>query len=259
MNFHLITLFPELVNEALKWGVIGRAHEKNIFQFNTINPRDFTNDVHKTVDDRPFGGGDGMVLLYEPLQKALTSIPEWHNKKRIYLSPTGRLLTETVVKELSQSQDFILLSGRYGGVDQRFLHNYEFEQVSIGDYVVSGGELPALILMDALLRKVPGVLGNTESSQSDSFAKNPHFEAPLFTRPREADYGAVPSALLSGDHKKIDDFRRWVGLGLTLQWRPELVTLSPEDSQKLKKFLQSAPLAELKLMGFSEEFLKKWN
>jgi len=254
MNFHVITLFPELINEPLKWGIIGRALEKKVFSVATVNPRDFTTDVHKTVDDRPFGGGDGMVMLFEPLAKALESIPEYKTKKKIYLSPTGKLLNESLVRELGGSQDFILLSGRYGGIDQRFLNQYEFEAVSIGDYVVSGGELPALILMDALLRKVDGVLGNNRSAGSDSFASDPHFEAPLFTRPSENAAGKVPAVLMSGDHKKIDEFRRLVGLALTIQNRPGLVEISEGDKKKLKKLLTETSPEDLKILGLSKDF-----
>jgi tRNA (guanine37-N1)-methyltransferase len=257
MNFHVISLFPEMLADALKWGVVGRAREKGLFNVDFVDPRKFTSDVHKTVDDRPFGGGDGMVMLFEPLSKAIESIPNQQSKKKIYLSPTGRLLNESLVQELSGHGDFILLSGRYGGVDQRLLNHYEFEAVSVGDYVVSGGELPALILMDALLRKVSGVLGNSQSSAEDSFARYPHFEAPQFTRPSEIPAGKVPATLMSGDHKKIEEFRRLVGLGLTLQNRPGLVQISEDDKKKLAKFFAGITAEDLKTLGFTEDFLRR--
>lgn len=259
MRFDVITAFPDMMTEALKWGVVGRSQEKGIFQFNAINPRDFTTDAHKTIDDRPFGGGDGMVMLFEPLSRSLESIQDYKNAKKIYLSPSGKLLNESLVTDLSKSKNFIFLCGRYGGVDQRFLNTYEFESISVGDYVVSGGELPALMLMDAILRKIPGVLGNTESAGSDSFAKNPFFEAPLFTRPREHASGAVPEVLLSGDHKKIEEFRFLVGLALTLQNRPGFLTPANEDKKRLKKFFSQTSLEDLNILGFTESFIKQWN
>jgi tRNA (guanine37-N1)-methyltransferase len=258
VNFNFITVFPQMVTEALAWGVIGRAQDKGIYTVKTVNPRDFTTDVHKTIDDRPFGGGDGMVMLYEPLAKAMESISGSEKMKKIYLSPSGRKLDESLLKVLSGYSDFIFLSGRYGGVDQRFLNQYEFMPVSIGDYVVSGGELPALILMDALLRKKPGVLGNEESSSQDSFANSPYLEAPLFTRPRENIAGPVPEILLSGDHKKIDEFRSLVGMALTMQNRPDLIEVNDRDKQNLKKFLQKIKAEYLKTLGFTNDFLLRF-
>lgn len=243
----------------MAFGVIGKARDKGIYKLNTINPRTFTQDVHKTIDDRPFGGGDGMVMLYEPLAQCVESVPEFKKIKKIYLSPVGRLLDEKLVEELALEKDLILLSGRYGGVDQRLLNTYEFENVSIGDYVVSGGELPALILMDTLLRKIPGVLGNDDSSLSDSFAGGKFFEAPLFTRPRENAAGSVPEVLLNGDHKKIAQWREMVGLALTLKNRPELLknSLSTGDQKALKMYLSPWTDVELSMVGLDSDFVKK--
>jgi tRNA (guanine37-N1)-methyltransferase len=255
MKFSVITAFPQLVQEALRWGVIGRALEKNLFALDLINPRDFTSDVHKTIDDRPFGGGDGMVMLYEPLAQALESKPEISTSRKIYLSPAGRKLSESVVNELAQESHLTLLCGRYGGVDQRLLNSYQFENISVGDYVVSGGELPALLLMDAVVRKQPGVLGNEASAKADSFAHGPFFEAPLFTRPAQNKAGAVPAILLSGDHKKIDEFRLWIGQALTLQARPEVA--ADIDIKQLVNYLKKIPHLELQTMGLGESFLKQ--
>lgn len=254
MTFHLISVFPKMLEEALKWGVVGKAFEKDLAHYDCIDPRQFTNDAHKTIDDRPFGGGDGMVMLYEPLSKAIESIANHKACKKIYLSPRGRLLNEGLVNELSRNSNFILLSGRYGGVDQRLLNQYEFEEVSVGDYVVSGGELPSLILIDALMRKVPGVLGNNNSSFEDSFAGGKGFEAPLFTRPQENEAGKVPDILLSGDHQKIAEFRRLIGLALTLKERPELVenTLSNKDKKKIENTLSQLSIAELQVLGLKK-------
>ncbi len=255
MKFTVISAFPQMIEQALQWGVVGRALEKFIFSYEAVNPRDFTTDAHKTIDDRPFGGGDGMVMLYEPLSLVLKSRSEFAGSKKIYLSPAGKKLDEAMVCNLARVAHVTLLCGRYGGVDQRLLNEYDFENVSVGDYVVSGGELPALTLMDAVVRKLPGVLGNQASAQEDSFARGGFFEAPLFTRPSENSAGKVPGILLSGDHKKIDEFRFYVGQGLTLQARPETRALL--DILKLRTFLQRISPEELKVLGFREEFTKQ--
>lgn len=267
-HFSIITAFPQMIEQAMAWGVIGKAREggsnKNpVYDLKTINPRDFTADVHKTIDDRPFGGGDGMVMLYEPLSKCVESIENHKTAKKIYMSPVGKLLNEKLVNELVKEENLIILCGRYGGVDQRLLNQYEFENVSVGDYVVSGGEVPALILMDAMIRKIPGVLGNLESPEADSFAGGKFFEAPLFTRPRaltleasKANAADVPAVLLSGDHKKINEWREKIGLALTLKNRSDLVTLSEKDRADLKKYLSKLNDNELELVGLSAEFVR---
>ncbi len=255
MKFTVISAFPQMIQQTLQWGVVGRALEKNIFTCETINPRDFTSDVHKTIDDRPFGGGDGMVMLYEPLSKAMESKDEIKKSRKMYLSPAGKKLDEAMVCSLAELPHVTLLCGRYGGVDQRLLNEYQFENVSVGDYVVSGGELPALTLMDAVVRKLPGVLGNQASAQEDSFAKGAFFEAPLYTRPSANVSGKVPAVLLSGDHKKIEEFRFFVGQGLTLQARPE--TRGSIDILKLRTYLRNLTPEELQVLGFQEEFVSK--
>lgn len=260
MNFFVITAFPQMIQDGLQWGVIGRAREKGLFSLTTINPRDFSTDVHKSIDDRPFGGGDGMVMLYEPIEKAIQSVNATSARK-VYLSPTGKLLNESMVKDFSNETDILLLSGRYGGVDQRILNHYDFESISVGDYVVSGGELPALILMDAILRKKTGVLGNNESASSDSFASSPFFEAPLFTRPRENEAGKVPDILLSGDHKKIAEFRKYVGMALTLQTRPDLIKADgiAKVLSEIQKYLSPISREDLKTMGLQDSFLQRFH
>lgn len=249
-----------MISDALKWGVVGKALEKSLFSVETINPRSFTSDVHKTVDDRPFGGGDGMVMLFEPLAQACASIEGFASAKKIFLTPTGKLLNEEMVQQLSQEKDIVLLSGRYGGVDQRLIGHYGFEGVSTGDYVLSGGEIPALALMDAVVRKLPGVLGHNESASSDSLAGEGGLEAPLFTRPRENAGGKVPEILLSGDHKKMAEYRKNIGLALTLQNRPELIKtkLKDEETKRLKAYIKAQPVEELLLSGFTREFLERF-
>lgn len=260
MHFDVITVFPQMVSDALRWGVVGRAMEKNIFSVNTVNPRDFTEDVHKTIDDRPFGGGDGMVMLFEPLAKACASIAGLQVAKKIFLSPTGRLLNDQIVEELSREKHIILLSGRYGGVDQRVMTHFHFDSLSVGDYVLSGGEVPAITLIDAIARKLPGVLGHADSAEKDSLALGKGLEAPLFTRPRETVGGEVPAILLSGDHKKMDHYRAMVGRLITLQNRPDLVKgpLTQDEEKQLRVFIKMQPEAELVLQGLRKEFLERF-
>lgn len=257
MRFDVITVFPEMIMDALKWGVVGKALEKNIFSVNTINPRAFTQDVHKTIDDRPFGGGDGMVMMFEPLAQACASIPNFDRCKKIFLSPAGKLLNEEMVGALSREENIVLLSGRYGGVDQRVISHFGFECVSTGDYVLSGGEVPALALMDAVARKLPGVLGHNESASQDSLADGKGLEAPMFTRPRENSGGKVPEILLSGDHKKMAEYRANIGLLLTLQNRPELLK-KDVATKELKKYINTQPVEELLLCGIDPDFLKRF-
>jgi tRNA (guanine37-N1)-methyltransferase len=260
MRFDVVTVFPEMISEALKWGVVGRALEKKIFQVNTVNPRDFTSDIHKTIDDRPFGGGDGMVMLFEPISKACASISGFSEAKKIFLSPAGKRMTDQIAMELSQVKHVVLLSGRYGGVDQRLVNHLQFEMISMGDYVLSGGEIPALALIDAVVRKLPGVLGHSESAHKDSLAGGAGLEAPMFTRPRENAGGKVPEMLLSGDHKKMEDYRNTVGFLLTLQNRPDLLDkpISERETKQLSEFIKKQSREELLLMGLQTSFLERF-
>lgn len=253
-HFQLITLFPKVVDNFLELGVVGQAQKKNLIEVTCHNPRDYTSDVHHSVDDRPFGGGDGMCMLVEPLaqavDQALVCRPQ---ARRIYLSPQGRTLNQGLVQEFAQAPDLILLAGRYAGVDQRLLNQYQFEEVSVGDYVLSGGELAALVLMDAVARFIPGVLGHGESAAKDSFAGG-LLEAPLFTRPRETFGAAVPEVLLSGNHARIEEWKKWMSVFVTLKKRPDLKplkALSDKDLQKLKKFWSTLSEAELKAVGLA--------
>lgn len=260
MRFDVVTLFPEMIAAALQWGVVGKALEKKIFSLNTINPRDFTKDVHKTVDDRPFGGGDGMLMLFDPIAQSCASIDGFSQAKKIFLSPTGKLLKEDIVAELAQEKHIVLLSGRYGGVDQRVIEHFAFDVLSIGDYVLSGGEVPALALVDAVVRKLPGVLGHSESAQKDSLSSSAGLEAPQFTRPRENEGGKVPDILFSGDHKKIAEFQHSVGLLLTLQNRPELLKMELNDKGKkqLKEYIKMCSVEDLRMCGLQTVFLERF-
>jgi len=242
MRFDVITLFPELFEKTASMGVVGKAIAADTIQLKTWNPRDFTEDVHRTVDDRPFGGGPGMVMKVEPLKKAIESAVKVIDKpaKVIYLSPQGRKLDQKGVEYLATFSHLVLLAGRYEGVDERLLEANIDEEWSIGDFVLSGGELPALVLIDAVSRTLPGVLGHESSAVEDSFVKG-LLDHPHYTRPDEFDGIAVPNVLLSGDHKKIARWREKQSLGKTWQKRPDLlekIELSEHQRLLLDEFIQ---------------------
>jgi tRNA (guanine37-N1)-methyltransferase len=226
VKFHVITLFPEMVQSAARVGLVGQAIELGRLGLHALSPREFTDDVHHSVDDRPFGGGDGMVMTVEPLAKALlkveTQISEGRRKRVVHLSPRGPKLTDAKARELATYEDVVLISSRYGGLDQRFINLHVDEELSIGDYILTGGELAALVVIDAVGRLIPGVLGNQTSAERESFAQGGDLEHPQFTRPREWGGQAVPAAYLSGDHAKIGLFQRALSVLVTLQMRPDI-------------------------------------
>lgn len=213
LHFNILTLFPEMFPGTLGLSLSGRALERGSWSYDPINIRDFATDKHKTVDDTPFGGGAGMVMRPDVIEKALLSIPD--PGRKIYLSPRGRVLHQRLAEELSASKNITLLCGRYEGVDQRVLDAHAFEEISIGDYVLSGGEPAAIILMDACIRLLPGVMGNHETVSEESFAESTGglLEYPHYTRP--ADWNTadgrilkVPEILTSGNHARIKEWRR---------------------------------------------------
>lgn len=254
-NLHigLVTLFPEMFKSLTEYGVTGRAVRDGLLQLEFWNPRDFTRDVHRTVDDRPYGGGPGMVMTPEPLVKAIAAAkssiiagPTTANSgqdigkavKVIYLSPQGRALTQSGVKSLYDSQKLVLICGRYEGIDERVVQSVVDEEWSIGDYVLSGGELPSMVMLDALIRLIPGALGHQDSAQEDSFA-NGLLDYPHYTRPEKYRSAVVPPVLLSGDHEKIRLWRLKVALGRTWERRPDLLAkleLSEEESSLLAQY-----------------------
>lgn len=241
MRIDVITLFPEMVSTLLQFGVTGRAVERQLLQVVTWNPRHAALDRHRTVDDRTYGGGPGMVLKVQPLrdtlQQARAADPT--PSKTIYLSPQGRRLTQDGVRELAAIPRLILLSGRYEGIDERLLEHDVDDEWSIGDYVLSGGELAALVMIDALARLQPGALNATESAAQDSFGAG-LLDYPHYTRPEVLDNQAVPAVLLSGDHAAIARWRQREALGRTWQRRPELLLergLSAEERELLQEFI----------------------
>lgn len=224
----IVSLFPELVRQVADAGVIGRAVRGAIVELHVFNPRDFTSDKHQTVDDRPYGGGAGMVMLVEPLLAALEAararaVSDVGAQPRVvFLSPQGAPLSQARVHELTEDPALVLIAGRYEGVDQRFVDLAVDEEISIGDYVVSGGELPALVLMDALVRLLPGTLGNASSAIAESHLDG-LLDYPQYTRPEKVRGLGVPEVLLSGDHRAVDRWRRQQALYRTWQKRPDML------------------------------------
>lgn len=221
MKIHILTLFPEFFQNLKSYSIIGRALDEGKIEIDCINIRDFSKNKHKKVDDYPFGGGPGMVMKPEPIFDALNSI-NYYDSKVIYLSPQGRTFNQEIANSLSQEKDLILLCGHYEGIDNRIIENYVNEEISIGDYVLTGGEIPALVLIDAITRLIPGVLSSEESYKDESHYDG-LLEYPQYTRPREFNGINVPQILLSGDHKRIVDWRNSESLRVTLEKRPDLI------------------------------------
>lgn len=257
MELHVISIFPDMFDVLTKQGVIAKAIDKGLVNLTVWNLRDFTEDKHRVVDDRPYGGGPGMVMMAEPLAKAIKAAkahcPKVSNAtkgaKVVYLSPQGKRLDHVdVVGFVAQKQALVLIAGRYEGVDQRVIDHLVDEEWSIGDYVLSGGELPTMVLIDAIVRQVPGSLGNQESVQQDSFVDG-ILDCPHYTRPESLDLGggesSVPKVLLSGDHQAIETWRRQQALGATYVKRPDLLQgakLSKKDHALLEEVVQQGEL-----------------
>ncbi|PLY16715.1 MAG: tRNA (guanosine(37)-N1)-methyltransferase TrmD [Sedimenticola sp.] len=242
MRFDVITLLPEMFKAMLGEGVTGKAFDKSLVELALWNPRDYTEDVHRTVDDRPYGGGPGMVMKIEPLRLAIEQARSASpDSPVLYMSPQGRRLDQSAVRQLSERQGMILIAGRYEGIDERIIDRYVDEEWSIGDYVLSGGELPALVLMDSVIRLLPGVLGAADSAEQDSFTDG-LLDCPHYTRPEVYDDESVPEVLLSGNHKEIRRWRLKQSLGRTWLRRPDLLQdreLSDEEQILLDEFIQA--------------------
>lgn len=248
MRIEVVTLFPEFVAEAVRVGVLGRAIERGQVAVNASTPREFATDPHKTVDDRPYGGGPGMVLKIEPtrtsIRAAKARLPE--GSRSVYLAADGAQFTQAKARELSQLPGLMLLAGRYEGVDERLIESEIDESVSIGDYVLSGGELPALVMIDAVVRLLPGVLGDDESALQDSFAAG-LLDWPHYTRPETFEGRAVPEVLASGNHAAIQRWRTKQALGRTWLRRRDLIgklTLTAEQQRLLDEFVTEQRLQE---------------
>jgi tRNA (guanine37-N1)-methyltransferase len=236
MRVSVLTIFPELFEAFLRTSLVGRAAEKGLLRLSVHDLRDYALDRHRSVDDEPYGGGGGMVMMAPPWIRAVRAVGEGRVALRILLSPQGRRLNEGVVRELAARQDLILLCGRYEGVDERVRDAVVDEEISIGDYVLSGGELPAMVLIEALSRQVPGVVGLAESVERESF-RDGLLDFPHYTRPAEFEGREVPAVLLSGDHAAIVRFRRREALRATLHKRPDLLetaSMSAADRRELQ-------------------------
>lgn len=241
MHLGVISLFPEMFKAVTDFGVTGRAVKNGRLQVTVWNPRDFTDDKHRTVDDRPYGGGPGMVMKVAPLLAAIDNAKALlgDSSKVIYLSPQGKPLTQVALGELAGQKSLILLAGRYEGIDERLIKQQVDEEWSIGDYVLSGGELPAMVLIDGMARLLPGVLGDAESAEQDSFMDG-LLDHPHYTRPEQLAGDTVPPVLLGGDHEAIRKWRLKQSLGRTWLRRPDLLTaktLDKEQAALLKEFI----------------------
>ena len=250
MRIDVVTLFPEMVAQACAYGITGRARERGLWQLGVWNPRDFATDAYRTIDDRPYGGGPGMVMMAAPLAAAIGAARKAQRDAGVprgatlYLSPAGVPLTHERVMQFSGAQDLALtlVAGRYEGVDQRLIDREIDLEVSIGDFVVSGGELPALLLIDAIVRQLPGALNDAESARQDSFADG-LLDCPHYTRPEHYEGAAVPAVLLSGDHAAIRRWRLAQSLGRTRQRRPDLLArraLSKDEETLLSQYEHEA-------------------
>lgn len=241
MKIALITLFPDMFKALTDYGVSGRAVKQGLVEISSFNPRDYTHDNHCTVDDRPYGGGPGMVMMIEPLKGAIEAAKDWIGgpTKVVYLSPQGSVLSQAKVNDFATEQSLILIAGRYEGIDERLIQLEVDEEWSIGDYVLSGGEIPAMVLVDGLIRQLPDALGHSESAAQDSFSEG-LLDCPHYTRPDNYQGLSVPDVLMSGNHGEIKRWRLKQSLLRTQQRRPELL-----DKLQLDKE-QAALLKELK-------------
>ena len=241
MRFDVITLFPEMF-QAIRQGVTGKAIDREQVELVLWNPRDYTQDAHRTVDDRPYGGGPGMLMMMEPVLAALKQAREAASGSRVvYLTPQGRRFDQQAAMEMAQTGGLILLAGRYEGIDERLVDCCVDEEWSIGDYVMSGGELPAMVMIDTIIRLLPGVLGHEDSAQQDSYMDG-LLDFPQYTRPDEYEGRMVPDVLLSGDHESIRRWRLQQALGRTWIRRPDLLRqrqLSEEEQQLLEEFIRT--------------------
>lgn len=239
MKIDILTLFPEIFDFLSSYSIIGRASKDGIVDINSINIRDFSKNKHKKVDDYPFGGGSGMVMQPEPIYEAIESVRQ-DNSKIIYLSPQGKVFNQKLANKLSECQHLVFLCGHYEGIDNRIIDNYIDEEISIGDFVLTGGEIPAMIIVDAIVRLLPGVLRGEESYMDESHY-NGLLEYPQYTRPREFKGHFVPDILLSGHHQEIEKWRKAEALKSTFLKRPDLIkerNLTKEEQEIISKIIK---------------------
>lgn len=237
MRFFILTLFPDMVEQGLNTSIIGRAAEKGLLSIEAVNIRDYTLDKHKKVDDYPYGGGAGMLMQAQPVYDAWKSIADRidYKPRTIYLTPQGPTFTQPMAKAFALEEDVIFLCGHYEGIDERVLEEIVTDYVSIGDYVLTGGELPAMVMIDAISRMVPGVLTNDESGSTESFEGN-LLEYPQYSRPEEWMGKKVPAILLSGNHPKVDEWRREQSILRTRERRPDLLKKANLTEKERRKY-----------------------
>ncbi len=232
MRIDVITLFPELVEQVIEYGVVGRAAEQDLLELHCWNPRDYTRDRHRTVDDRPYGGGPGMLMKVQPLQDAIAAVRQHSAEARlVYLSPQGQLLNQQKLERQVALGSVIFLCGRYEGIDERLIQREVDEEWSLGDYVISGGELAAMVCIDAMTRLIPGALGHEASARQDSFSDG-LLDCPHYTRPQEYLGDRVPGVLMNGNHREIETWREQQALGRTWQRRPDLLESIELDARQ---------------------------
>ncbi len=252
INFKVITLFPQLIRSYLQDALLSKAITSKILNIEIINLREFSLNKYNSVDDTVFGGSDGMLFKYRPLADAMASLNESKkdqpDKKIVYLSPQGKPWNSSRAAEWAQLDQLVLICGRYAGVDQRFIHQFVDEEISIGDFVLSGGELGALAIIESISRFVPGVLGDKNSALRDSFQDN-LLEAPQFTKPQIEDELAVPAVLLSGNHQHISEWQAQCSVLTTFKKRPDLLKNKNVDWPQVKKFYQQMPLEDKTVLG----------
>lgn len=256
MKFSVVTLFPDLVESVVSHGLVGQAREKHGLKIETVNPRRYTSDAHHTVDDRAFGGGDGMVMKVEPLAKAIDELREQGPLRVVVLSPQGRAWNQSLAREwANEGKHTVLVCGRYAGIDNRFTVKYADEEISLGDFVLNGGEVAACALIETVARLLPNVLSNEVSALKDSFSEG-LLECPQFTRPRDAGGLPVPAPLLSGNHALVREFENTVSVLRTLILRPDLVD-APADLVKKVEMISALEDSELLALGISREDLRE--
>lgn len=239
MNYHILTLFPQMILDGLNTSIIGRAAERGVISVEAVNIRDYSKDKHNHVDDYPYGGGAGMVMQPGPVCDAYEDLCARLNRRPrvLYMTPQGRVFNQNIAKELSAEEDLVFLCGHYEGIDERALEMIVTDYLSVGDYVLTGGELPAMVMIDCISRLVPGVLSNDESAEIESFHDN-LLEYPQYTRPEIYEGKQVPEVLLSGHHKNIDDWRRRESIRRTWERRPDLLERA-NLSEKEQEFLRN--------------------
>ena len=249
MNYYVMTLFPEMIENGMHTSIIGRAMAKGLLTLQTINIRDFSTRGDGRIDDYPYGGGAGMVMQAEPVYRAYTDLAAriGHRPRLVYLTPQGKTFTQQMAKELALEEDLVFLCGHYEGIDERVLDEIATDYISIGDYVLTGGELPSMVLMDSISRMVPGVLSNQESGETESFSGS-LLEYPQYSRPEVWHDTATPPVLMSGHHANVERWRRDQSLYRTLKHRPDLldgVELDKKDRKFLRELLEKEPVEQL--------------